>query len=72
VVEKPIEREIRILYLIRRINLDNDINYAINEWRENIAYNRVIYEIFTDARQIDFAVDVHFDEVISATNTGVH
>jgi hypothetical protein len=39
---------------------------------ENVTYDRVIYEIFTDARQIDFAVDVHFGEVISATNTGVH
>jgi len=36
VVEKPIEREIRIIDLIRRINLDDDINYAINEWRKTL------------------------------------
>jgi hypothetical protein len=35
-VEKPIEREIRIIDLIRRINLDDGINYVINERRKTL------------------------------------
>lgn len=35
-------------------------------------YNRVLQKIFTNARQIDFTFNVHFGEMSSGADAGMH